>query len=458
MMGPKTENTVTDSQNVSQVGHNSGSIQIGLTFQEHEKNVRERLDQLRADLERAHGAERSILQAQADAAQASLSNLEADYQKTLVELSDLKATLATFDNVLDRTKHAAADAALDRGDRSLARALLEELAQKARARREDASVEEAGLEFKLGEIAETEIRWHDAARHYARAADLNPTFDTLLKAREFTWRAGNYTAAYGYGEKLLGWAKAQGSQEELSQALNEHALTIYAQGRHAEAEVLYRQALEISRATIGEAHPAYASRLNNLAGVVRAQGRYPEAEGLYRQALEIDRATIGEAHPDHAIHLNNLAGVVLAQGRYPEAEGLYRQALEIVRATIGEAHPDHAMRLDNLAGVVRAQGRYLEAEGLYRQALEIDRTKIGEAHPDFALHLNNLAVVVEAQGRYPEAEGLFRQALDIVRVSLGDQHPNTRTGAGNYLGHLLAHNPTSPMIPTLQSLTAPPST
>ena len=43
-----------------------------------------------------------------------------------------------------------------------------------------------------------------------------------------------------------------------------------------------------------------ATHLNNLAGVVEVQGRYPEAEGLYRQALEIDRATIGEAHPAFA--------------------------------------------------------------------------------------------------------------------------------------------------------------
>ena len=45
-----------------------------------------------------------------------------------------------------------------------------------------------------------------------------------------------------------------------------------------------------------------------------AQGRYEEAETLYRQALEIDRATIGEGHPDYATHLNNLALVVAGAG------------------------------------------------------------------------------------------------------------------------------------------------
>ena len=45
------------------------------------------------------------------------------------------------------------------------------------------------------------------------------------------------------------------------------------------------------------AHPEYATRLNNLAFVVQAQGRYPEAETLYKEALEIDRKALGDAHP-----------------------------------------------------------------------------------------------------------------------------------------------------------------
>ena len=36
------------------------------------------------------------------------------------------------------------------------------------------------------------------------------------------------------------------------------------QGRYSEAEALYREAIEIGAATIGTAHPNYASRLGNL--------------------------------------------------------------------------------------------------------------------------------------------------------------------------------------------------
>jgi tetratricopeptide (TPR) repeat protein len=497
MLGPKTDNSVTDSQNVNQVGHNSGTMNIGLTFEQHEQNVRERISELRADLERAHGAERERLQAQVDAAVASLSNLQSDYEKTLVELADLKATLARYDNALDRTKHAAADAALDRGDRTLARALLTELSAKARARREDASKEEAELEFKLGEIAETEIRWHDAAAHFAVAAKLNPTFDTLYKAREYAWRAGNYSAALRFGEDLLDLAGSSGTQQQLAVALNSHSITLYskghygqaevlvrkalaidaltigtdhsdyathlnhlaiillAQGRYFEAEPLYRQSLEISASTIGTDHEDYATQLNNHAGVLQELGQYVLAEGVFRRVLAIDASSIGKAHPAYATHLNNLAGAVRKQGRFSEAERLYLEVLAVDKSTIGPSHPDYATHLNNLAGAVEALGRYTEAEALFRQALAIGATTIGTGHPDYAARLNNLANVVWKQGRIFEADELYRNALASVRATLGDAHPNTHKAAKNLLTLLQTHFPDDPEIPALQALLAP---
>ena len=329
MLGPRSDNSVTGSQDVTQIGHNSGTVSIGLTFEQHEANVRQRLAEMRADLERAHGAERALFQAQIDAGTAALRNLQQDYERNVAELADLRQTLAQYHNQIDTERHAAADAALERGDMSLARALLGELAAQARARREDASKEEARLEFKLGEIAETEIRWADAATHYSRAAQLDPSLEALHRATHFTQRAGDYTRAERLAQDYVTLARAGDDPADLSRALNGHAAVLHRLGRYAAAEEVFTQALEIARKTIGEEHPDYAARLNNFAGVVRAQGRYAEAEGLYREVLEIDRKTIGEVHPDYATHLNNLALAIQKQGRYAEAEGVYREALEI---------------------------------------------------------------------------------------------------------------------------------
>ena len=72
-----------------------------------------------------------------------------------------------------------------------------------------------------------------------------------------------------------------------------------------------------------------------------AQGRYQEAEPLFRKALEIRRAALGEAHADTAASYNNVAFNLNAQGRYAEAEPLYRKGLEIRRAALGEAHASY---------------------------------------------------------------------------------------------------------------------
>src|SRR6056297_1086418 len=312
---------------------------------------------LEAELAEAAEAEKSQLRARIAELEKQIANPDAALAEAQKRIADLEALLDREANQIGADRIAEAKAALEQGDYSLADDIFAEI----EAKNELAVQETARAAYGRGEVAEAEVRWGDAHKHYANAARLDPSFDNLFKAREYAWRAGDYAAAHLYGEALLAFARKDGTQERLALALNEHAVTVQAQGRYADAEGLFREALEIGRATIGEGHPDYASGLSNLAEVVRAQGRYAEAEGLYREAMEIDRATIGEGHPGYAIHLNNLAGVVQAQGRHDEAEELYRKALEIDRVTIGERHPDYAIHLNNLALVVEAQRRYAEA-------------------------------------------------------------------------------------------------
>lgn len=66
------------------------------------------------------------------------------------------------------------------------------------------------------------------------------------------------------------------------------------------------------------------------------------AEGLYREALEIDRATIGEVHPAYATDLNNLVLLLIKMERAEEAEPMSRQVLAIRGATLPTDHPDIA--------------------------------------------------------------------------------------------------------------------
>jgi CHAT domain-containing protein len=70
------------------------------------------------------------------------------------------------------------------------------------------------------------------------------------------------------------------------------------QGRYAEAEPLYKEALQLSEKVLGKEHPSTLSYVNNLALLYQSQGRYAEAEPLYKAALQLSEKVLGASHPN----------------------------------------------------------------------------------------------------------------------------------------------------------------
>ena len=63
-----------------------------------------------------------------------------------------------------------------------------------------------------------------------------------------------------------------------------------------------------------------------MAANLDAQGKYAEAQPLYEQALAIRRRLLTDDHPHTAQGYNNLADNLAAQGKYAEARDRYLQA------------------------------------------------------------------------------------------------------------------------------------
>ena len=78
--------------------------------------------------------------------------------------------------------------------------------------------------------------------------------------------------------------------------------------------------MDIRGRALGEDHPETAESYNNLATLLDIQGRYAEAEPLYRKALDIDRRVLGEDHPETARGYKNLAYHLYDISKYAEAE------------------------------------------------------------------------------------------------------------------------------------------
>ena len=265
---------------------------------------REMKADLEAELATADQPEKEQLRARIAELEKQIADPESALAEAQRRIADLEARLERSGNNIGGDRLAKARAALERGDFSIADEVFAEIED----RRELEAKEAARAAYGRGEIAEEQVRWLDAAEHYSRAARLDPSYETLLKAGEFFWRAGRHTEAIWQEEQLVKIAKAEFGAKDAKSAI----------------------------------------ALNNLAFSYNELGRYVEAEPLLRQALEIDRKTLGTDHPDYAIHLNNLGTLLSKTGQYGEAEPLCCEALAVLEAALGAEHPHTVTARGNL--------------------------------------------------------------------------------------------------------------
>jgi hypothetical protein len=108
--------------------------------------------------------------------------------------------------------------------------------------------------------------------------------------------------------------------------------------RPAEAEAVFRQALDLGLETVGPDHPRVASILSGLADALAGQGELVEADSIMTRALDIRAAAQGRRVPIVALTMAFLADIKTLRGLYSEAEGLLKEAWEITedQPSVGE--------------------------------------------------------------------------------------------------------------------------
>jgi tetratricopeptide (TPR) repeat protein len=244
---------------------------------------------------------------------------------------------------------------------------------------------------------------------------------------------------------LREWLAAEGraalarmprEERAMSVLQNQLGRLLHYQGKLDEAGVLLRDALEASRATLGDRHPKTLTSINHLGLLLQYQGKLDEAGVLLREALEARRATLGDRHPDTLESMNNLGGLLQDQGELEEAGVLLREALEARRATLGDRHPGTLTSIGSLGRLLKAQGKLDEAGVLIREALEARRATLGDRHPKTLVSIGYLGRLLQDQGKLDEAGVLYREALEASRATLGDRHPSTLISIA-FLGRLL---------------------
>ncbi|MEM8556596.1 MAG: tetratricopeptide repeat protein [Bacteroidota bacterium] len=188
-----------------------------------------------------------------------------------------------------------------------------------------------------------------------------------------------------------------------------------AQRNPADAERLYRQALEVQ--------PALADVRVNLGRLLQAQGRIAEAEEAYRTALA-EHPWLPQVH-------YNLGTLQLQQGQAEAAVASLREAITL--------DPNHGDALTNLGVYHAMQNDAREARRFFERAVQAEPrnanalanlgtfyvqteqwgraertlTRAIEAEPTHADALANLALAYFQQGRSAEARTFAQRALTV---------------------------------------------
>ena len=163
---------------------------------------------------------------------------------------------------------------------------------------------------------------------------------------------------------------------------------------------------------------------NQLGSLLRDQGKLDEAGVLYREALEARRATLGDRHPDTLGSIHNLGRLLHDQGRLGEAETLLLEAHDGCAATLAEGQRTRLRSQAWLADVRRAQGRIESARALVdARVLSTARAALGPT-VDTTLMLE----AVHARLECAAGGGLspLKAALERMRTVLGPEHAETR--------------------------------
>ena len=201
-------------------------------------------------------------------------------------------------------------------------------------------------------------------------------------------------------------------------------MTIALQGRLAEAEPYYREALDRRRDLLGDDDPETLFSIHNMGGLLHDQGKLDEAERDRREALDRRRRVLGDENPDTLEAMHNLARVRVDQGDFAEAERLLREAIAGRKKVLGQSHADTLDSVGELGEVYVALGREAEAEPLFRESIAGYRA-LSQPDPRLGAQLERLGLLLMKRRAFDEAEPLLLESFEIATKS-EDPHKSAR--------------------------------
>lgn len=321
------------------------------------------------------------------------------------------------------------------GETTMADALAE-AARRAETELADEPEVQAAVRFTIGYTYRVQSRFDAAEPHLKAALDLRrrvlgpvhqDTAQSMIGLAELLMLKGNYAEAEPlFRDALDVYRRAQAAGEVDQRwffiALGDYGLWQWFQGDLAAADSLMREALATSSGFSGADRAAVAILYGNLGLVRRDRGDLEGAIELFQKSIEEHRAVSREPRFELAISLGNLGSLLALKGETAQAEPFLRETLKIYLDTVGKTHQYTAYAFIHLADMRDRRGEYPRAKEEIDRALEIQRRALPEGHIDFARSWVVLGRILTHAGQAARADVYLRQALQQRTRALPPGH------------------------------------
>lgn len=227
---------------------------------------------------------------------------------------------------------------------------------------------------------------------------------------------GQHERARPIAEDVLAATIAMHGRRHVAVALAELAVgnVTLSLGEASVAEPHLRRALDLGRDLRGPDDPFNLTALQNLAMVVDELGRHADAVILWREAVALATASYGNDHARVAWTTLGLGQALLHTGALDESERTLHAALVAWTRLHGDSSLQTASCWSSLADVAIALGDHDAATVRARRAIEIAEATSGADHPMTAALVANLGHALAAAGDHANALTEFDGAIAVL--------------------------------------------
>lgn len=276
---------------------------------------------------------------------------------------------------------------------------------------------------------------------------------SLLHVADTRRSGGRFWEARPLYDEALSMSRRLNRNAHRASILEGLAETLSMQRAPDSAEVLMRRAIDIRRrGTDGHSYHGLPLDQMNLARIVQRQGKHDEAEQLYRAGLHQMEQSSGYTPGERVEAYHNFGDLLKNKGERAAAAAYYRKALDLTLQTMGKGHPWAQRARENLYTTLLERGEYEKALSVARANLEIVTNRYIPPHSSIVLAYQRVGHLLDNMGRAEEAEPRLRRALRLQTEKRGGDHIATHNTRVRYAVNLLEQGRLSEAEQILQAV------